>query len=63
MEEACYLTKYASRVYIVHRFGYLEASKAMQKRALSNPKIEVLWEHQVVEAFGGEVLGECSRLN
>jgi thioredoxin reductase len=32
--------------------------QAMQKRLLANPKIEVLWEQQVVEAFGGEVLGE-----
>ena len=53
-EEACYLTQYASKVYLVHRFDYLEASKAMQKRLLSNPKIEVLWQNEVVEAFGNE---------
>lgn len=41
MEEACFLARYASKVYIIHRFDYLEASKVMAKRALSNPKIEV----------------------
>jgi len=54
MEEAVYLTKYASKVYIVHRFDYLEASKVMQKRALSNPKIEVIWHHEVAEAYGND---------
>jgi thioredoxin reductase (NADPH) len=41
MEEASFLSRYASKVYIIHRFDYLEASKVMQKRVLGNPKIEV----------------------
>lgn len=41
MEEASFLSRYASKVYIIHRFDYLEASKVMQRRALNNPKIEV----------------------
>ncbi|EFJ48301.1 hypothetical protein VOLCADRAFT_104794 [Volvox carteri f. nagariensis] len=54
MEEAMFLTRYASKVYIVHRFDYLEASKSMARRALSNPKIEILWCSQVVEAHGND---------
>jgi hypothetical protein len=41
MEEASFLSRYASKVYIIHRFDYLEASKVMQRRVLNNPKIEV----------------------
>lgn len=54
MEEAEFLTKYASKVYIVHRFDYLEASKVMQRRVRGNPKIEIVWHHEVLEAFGNE---------
>jgi thioredoxin reductase len=41
MEEACFLTRYASTVYIIHRFDFFEASRVMQKRALTNPKVKV----------------------
>lgn len=54
MEEGTFLTKYASKVYIVHRRDELRASKIMQKRAMSNPKIEFLFSHEVVEAKGDD---------
>ncbi|KAH7528065.1 hypothetical protein FEM48_Zijuj05G0032100 [Ziziphus jujuba var. spinosa] len=59
MEEANFLTKYGSEVYIIHRRDTFRASKIMQSRALSNPKIKVIWNSTVVEAYGGErgVLG------
>lgn len=52
MEEANFLTKYGSKVYIIHRRDAFRASKIMQNRALSNPKIDVLWNSVVVEAYG-----------
>ncbi|KAK8926358.1 Thioredoxin reductase NTRB [Platanthera zijinensis] len=52
MEEANFLTKYGSRVFIVHRRDTFRASKIMQARALSNPKIDVLWNSEVHEAYG-----------
>ena len=52
MEEATFLTKYGSKVYIIHRRDEFRASKIMQNRALSNPKIEVLWNSAVTEAYG-----------
>lgn len=55
-EEATYLTKFGSRVIVVHRRGELRASKAMQQRLLANPKIEMLWHHTVEEALGDESL-------
>lgn len=60
MEEANFLTKYGSKVYIIHRRDTFRASKIMQQRALSNPKIEVIWNSAVKEAYGdadGRVLG------
>ncbi|KAG8373579.1 hypothetical protein BUALT_Bualt11G0039100 [Buddleja alternifolia] len=57
MEEANFLTKYASKVYIIHRRDAFRASKIMQNRALSNPKIKVLWNSGVIEAYGERTLG------
>ena len=54
MEEATFLTKYGSHVYIVHRRDAFRASKVMQKRVLDNPKITVLWDSAVEEAYGNE---------
>lgn len=52
VEEATYLTKFASKVYMIHRRDKLRASKIMQQRALDNPKLEVLWNKVVVDVLG-----------
>ena len=52
MEEATYLTKFASTVTIVHRRDEFRASKIMQDRALNNPKISVMWNSEIVEMHG-----------
>ena len=52
VEEATFLTKFADKVILIHRRDELRASKIMQDRALSNPKIEMLWNHAVVEVQG-----------
>ncbi|MCA9528856.1 MAG: thioredoxin-disulfide reductase [Myxococcales bacterium] len=56
VEEATYLTKFGSKVYVVHRRDELRASKIMQERLLANPKIEMRWSSEVVEAKGAEYL-------
>jgi thioredoxin reductase (NADPH) len=56
MEEALFLTKYASRVYIIHRRDTFRASKIMQKRVFDNPKIEILWDTTVEQAYGDKLL-------
>ena len=52
LEEATFLTKFASKVYLVHRRGELRASKVMQERARKNPKIEFVWNTAVEEVLG-----------
>lgn len=54
MEESTYLTKFASKVYIVHRRDEFRASKIMAERALSNEKIEVKWHSVVDEVLGND---------
>ncbi|MCK6620341.1 MAG: thioredoxin-disulfide reductase [Calditrichaceae bacterium] len=54
MEEASFLTKFASRVTIVHRRDELRASKIMQERAFKNPKIDFLWNKVVTEVIGNQ---------
>ena len=62
MEEATYLTKFASKVTIVHRRDEFRASKIMQERALANPVIEVVWNGAVTEILGdGAVTGVMLR--
>ena len=52
VEEADYLTRYASKVYIIHRRDEFRASKLLQERAFANPKIEVIWNTVVLEMRG-----------
>lgn len=56
IEEAAHLTKYASKVILMHRRDELRASKAMQKRAFDNPKIEIMWNTVPLEAKGEKFL-------
>jgi thioredoxin reductase (NADPH) len=52
LEEAMFLSKFASKVFVVHRRGNLRASQILIERAMSNPKIEILYNHEVAEVLG-----------
>jgi len=57
VEEADYLTKFASTVYLIHRRDELRASKIVAQRAMDNPKIEILWNRVPVEILGDDEQG------
>ncbi|MDO5643721.1 MAG: thioredoxin-disulfide reductase [Paracoccus sp. (in: a-proteobacteria)] len=52
VEEALFLTNFASKVTLIHRRDELRAEKILQQRLLKNPKIECLWDHEVLEVLG-----------
>ena len=54
VEEALFLTNFASKVILVHRRNSLRAEKILQERLFNNPKVEVIWDHEVDEIIGAE---------
>lgn len=56
-EEACYLSTLCNKVYLIHRRNELRASKSMQHRVLTNPKIEMLWDSTTKEICGDDLDG------
>lgn len=55
-EEASWLSKFGSKVYLIHRRGELRASKIMAQRVQSNPKIEMVWNSAVEEIYGEKLV-------
>jgi thioredoxin reductase (NADPH) len=53
VEEADYLTRYAAKVYVIHRRDQFRASRILQERLFANPKVEVIWNKRVRELEGG----------
>ena len=57
VEEAIYLTNLATKVTLVHRRDALRADKILQQRLFNNPKVEIVWDHQVDEILGSDADG------
>jgi thioredoxin reductase (NADPH) len=62
-EEATFLSKFASKVYLLVRKDHLRASKVMQERALNNEKIDILWNTEAEEAIGEGLLKQVKVIN
>ncbi len=60
MEETSYLTKFARKIYVIHRRDEFRASKTMQQRVLDNPKVEVLWNKTVVDVIGDDTISSIA---
>ncbi len=56
IEEATFLTRFASKVYLIHRRDELRASKIMQERAFADPKLEIVWNSEIAEINGDDRL-------
>ncbi|MEM9320427.1 MAG: thioredoxin-disulfide reductase [Pseudomonadota bacterium] len=54
VEEALFLTNFASKVTLVHRRDSLRAEKILQERLFKHPKVEIVWDHEVIEVVGGD---------
>jgi len=63
MEEANFLTKFASKVYIIHRGSEFKASKAMQDKVFANEKIEVIWNSEVKAVLGEQKVNRLKLFN
>ena len=63
MEEASVLTKYASKVYLIHRKEEFRASKAMQEKILANKKIEIMWNTEVKKIIGDKKVEKAEIFN
>jgi thioredoxin reductase (NADPH) len=62
VEEADFLTRYAEKVYLIHRRNKLRAAKIAQQRAMENPKIEIIWD-TVVDEVHGDAQGLVNRIS
>ena len=63
VEEAIFLTKFAKKVYVIHRRDELRAVKLIQKRAFENEKIEIIWDSIVKEIKGGDFIEKAELYN
>lgn len=63
LEEATFLTRFAEKVYLIHRRDSLRASKIMQERAFNDPKIEFIWNTEVLEVQGDDKLNSLKLRN